>query len=69
MNLQALLANQYVAGALTGLLAAAVVDVAAFRSWKSVNEALAYEWPIAFWRWGQGAVSGLIAAAGIGAVS
>jgi len=61
------LANKYVAGALAGLIAAAVVDINAFRTWKSVNEALDYDWGIALWRWGQGALSGLIMAAGLDA--
>lgn len=63
------LQNPLVRGALTGLLAAAVVDFAAFRSWKSVNDALAYDWKVAAWRWFQGAVSGLLAALGFGAVA
>ncbi len=69
MNLSEVLANKFVAGALTGLLAAAVVDFGAFRSWKNFNEAYSYDWPTAGWRWFQGAVSGLLTAAGIGAIS
>jgi len=61
--------NVYIAGALSGLLAAAVVDVSAFRSWKSVDEAMAYDWTTAAWRWFQGAVSGALMAAGVAVVS
>jgi hypothetical protein len=59
------LANPYVAGALTGLLTAAHVDFAAFQKWKSFDEAAAYGWKLAFWRWFQGALVGLVAAGGI----
>ena len=58
------LQNPYVRGALTGALGAAAADLAAFKSWKSVNEALTYDWGVAGWRWFQGAVTGLLAAAG-----
>jgi len=61
--------NVYVAGALSGLLAAAVVDIGAFRAWKNVNEAMAYDWKTAAWRWFQGAVSGALMAAGVAGVS
>ena len=64
-----MLNNKYVAGALSGMVAAALVDIAAFRSWKTYNEALTYGWGTAAWRWFQGAISGAIAAAGISAVS
>lgn len=60
-----LLANKYVAGALAGFLAAAVVDFNAFRTWKSIDEAKSYNWQVALWRWGQGAISGALMAAGI----
>lgn len=64
-----LLNNPYVRAALTGVLAAAAVDIAAFRSWKSIDDALSYSWNLALWRWGQGAIVGLISAVGLGAVS
>lgn len=60
-----ILSNSIVAGALTGIAAAAVVDVAAFRSWKNADEALRYDWKTAAWRWFQGAVSGAMVALGI----
>lgn len=61
--------NKIVAGALAGLGAAMVVDYAAFRSWKSVQEAASYDWATAAWRWFQGAVGGAVTAAGIAGVS
>lgn len=60
-----LLANKYIAGALAGLVAAALVDFNAFRTWKSIDEATNYAWKVAFWRWFQGALSGALMAAGI----
>lgn len=53
-------------GAVSGLLAAAAVDVAAFRAWKSFNELLSYDWKLASWRWVQGATLGAIGALTIG---
>lgn len=66
---QAFIANPYVAGALSGLAAAAVVDFGAFKTWKSFEEAAAYDWTLAAWRWGQGAITGLVAAFGIQGLS
>lgn len=53
-------------GALTGLLAAASVDFAAFRTWKNFDQAKTYDWKLAAFRWAQGAVVGMLAAVGIG---
>lgn len=63
-----ILGHPVVKGALAGALGAAAVDIAAFRSWKSHEEALAYNWGIAIWRWFQGAALGALSAAGIEAV-
>lgn len=63
-----ILAHPYVAGALSGVLTAALIDYQAFRSWKSFQEAMAYDWGKASFRWLQGAVAGVIAAAGHGAI-
>ena len=52
-----LLQTPFIAGAMAGLTAAAVVDFGAFRSFKSLDDALAYDWKLAAWRWFQGAVS------------
>lgn len=49
----------------TGVLSAAVVDFAAFRSWKSWQDAASYSWGTAAWRWFQGAVVGLLVGLGI----
>lgn len=57
--------HQLVHGALTGLVAAAAVDYRAFLAWRDVHDALTYSWSTALWRWFQGAVSGLVAAAGL----
>jgi hypothetical protein len=62
------LSNPVVLGALSGIVVAAQIDYAAFRSWKSVEEAMKYDWKVAAWRWFQGAVGGAIVAAGIGLV-
>lgn len=64
MNLKAILA-----GAVSGLLSAAAVDFAAFRSWKSASEALRYDWGVALWRWFQGALLGAMASAGFSGVA
>lgn len=52
-----------VMGALTGLASAAVVDFNAFRSWKNFSDAYSYDWPLAYWRWLQGTVTGAITGA------
>lgn len=54
-------------GALTGLLAAAAIDYRAFKSWKSWDEAHAYQWSVALWRWTQGAIVGAVSSATLGA--
>ena len=56
-------------GVLTGVLSAAAVDIAAFRSWKSFHDAATYAWGLAAWRWCQGAVIGLLTAAGLNGVA
>ena len=61
--------HHYVArGAITGFVAAAATDLHAFKMWKSVDEAKAYQWGVAAWRWFQGAVLGALTAAGLGAL-
>lgn len=59
------LANPYVRGAVSGLLAAAVVDFHAFLGWKSFDDTTKYDWKTATFRWFQGAVAGAVAAAGL----
>lgn len=58
--------NPLTQGAITGLIAAAAVDFQAFRNWKSFNDAASYSWSVAAFRWFQGAVVGLVTAAGLG---
>lgn len=67
--MQELLQNPIVRGVLTGVLSAAAVDFAAFRSWQSFHDAQSYAWGVAAWRWAQGAIVGLFASLGLGAVS
>ena len=50
---------------LTGLLAAATVDLAAFRRWKRWEDAARYSWKTASFRWVQGMVVGGLTALGI----
>lgn len=66
--LHAFFANRIVQGALTGALAAAAVDFQAFKSWKSWDEAVHYQWGTAIFRWCQGAAIGAAGALGIGAL-
>jgi hypothetical protein len=65
---QTLLHSRAVHGALVGWISTAAVDYQAFRTWKSVQDALKYDWSIALWRWLQGAVLGAVSNSGIGAV-
>lgn len=53
-------------GAATGFVTAAAVDFAAFRSWKSWNEFVSFDWRIAMFRWLVGIVTGAVAGAGLG---
>lgn len=53
-------------GAAVGVVTAAAVDIAAFRSWKSFDECRAYDWKVAAWRWFQGAVIGGMTGFGFG---
>lgn len=55
--------RKLIAGAASGLLAAVVVDV---QAWSRSGGA--FDWGLAFKRWVSGAVSGAVAAMGIGAV-
>lgn len=66
-ELQAYLAFPLVQSILTGLVTAASVDLAAFRAWKSWDDAATYDWKTASWRWVQGAVIGLLTGLGFGA--
>lgn len=59
------LAHPATKGALTGAIAAATIDRQAFKGWNSFDEALAYRWDLAAFRWFQGAVIGAFAAVGL----
>lgn len=52
-------------GALSGFLAAILIDVNEFRKWKNWEEASAYDWRLASWRWVQGVVAGAIGSLGV----
>lgn len=54
-----------VKGALAGILAAAAVDLQAFRAWKSFDDVVTYQWKTAGWRWVQGAILGALAGIGL----
>ena len=64
--MQELLANRLFQAALAGVLAAAAVDLQAFRSFKSLSEFASYSWSTAIFRWGQGAIVGALTALGLG---
>ena len=55
--------------AITGLITAAYVDVAAFRKWTSWEDAIHYSWGLASWRWFQGAALGALAGLGFAATA
>lgn len=51
-----------------GALAAASTDLLAFRKFQSATEFKDYNWRVAAFRWGQGAVMGVLAYYGLGQV-
>ena len=65
----ALLHIPAVRGAIAGVLASAGTDYHAFLTWKKFQDAESYDWNTAVFRWIQGAVTGAIAGAGLGAWS
>lgn len=67
--LSTILHNNVVRGAVSGALAAALIDFNAFRSWKKWSDAMTYDWRTAAFRWAQGAAVGSVTALGVGAVS
>lgn len=64
-----LLQHPVTRGAIAGAVAAAAVDIQAFRNWKTIHDWLEYDWGIAAWRWFQGAALGALTAFGIGGVA
>jgi hypothetical protein len=55
-------------GALSGLGAAALVDVRVFLSYKKIDDIHTFDWRVAVLRWLQGLVSGALVGAGLGAL-
>ncbi len=53
-------------GMVSGIVTAAIVDIGAFRGWKSWDDALTYSWGLASFRWFQGAVIGALTGLGLG---
>lgn len=64
-----LLLHPIVKGALGGLLVAARIDYEAFKGWKSFDDATAYDWKTAGFRWFRGALIGACLAGGLGSVA
>lgn len=56
-------------GIASGFIAAVGADIVAFRSWKTFDDARAYDWKVATFRWVQGVVLGAISGAGLGAIA
>lgn len=56
-------------GAVSGLLAAAIVDFHAFLAWKNAHDFVTYDWGTALFRWAQGAVTGALIAGGVFAIA
>jgi hypothetical protein len=68
-QIQAWLQIPLVAAVVNGVGGAILVDIAAFRSFKSWNEAAAYDWGIVAFRALWGAIGGLLAGLGLGAIT
>jgi len=68
-HLQPYLVHPLARSVLAGVIAAAAIDIAAFRAWKSWDDATRYDWRTASFRWVQGAVIGLLAGLGLAAVA
>ena len=60
MDYTTILNNSQVRSAIMGFLAATVVDVQAFRKFKTVDEFAAYDWRVAAFRGAQGAIVGVL---------
>jgi len=63
----AILSHPLVKGAVSGLVAAMIVDVHAFMRFKSKNDVASYDWGTALLRWGQGLLGGAFTALGMSA--
>lgn len=62
---QKILSNSFVKGALVGWATAAKQDYAAFKTWKSFQDAMHYNWSVAVWRWIEGAITGAALGGGL----
>lgn len=60
MDLFSLLHNPVAIGIAVGVLSAAKVDYAAFKSWQCFHDAAVYNWRLASFRWLQGAIVGAV---------
>lgn len=58
----ALFAHPVMHGAVRGAIIAGGFDLSVFRSWKRWDDAAAYDWNVATWRWFQGAIIGALEA-------
>lgn len=63
--LRTLYHNPFIHGALIGWGTAARQDYKAFKSWKSVQDAMKYDWSIAIWNWVEGAITGAAIGGGL----
>lgn len=68
-EVQAVLAQPIIQAVIAGIVAAAVEDIAAFRRFETFDEAKAYRWDVALWRWFRGGVVGLLTGLGIAGIS
>lgn len=67
--MQEFFAHPVMKGAVSGLVGALLIDYAEFRKWKKLDDAVAYDWATAAWRWLQGAVGGALGTLGLGVVA
>ena len=59
--------KKIIAGAVAGIVSAAVIDIDAWAKWKADDhDGAAFDWGVAVKRWVSGAVSGVLAALGFG---
>jgi len=64
-----MLSSPIIHGALSGLLAAGVVDYHAFMRCQTFKDVVAWDWSTAGLRWIQGAIAGAVSAIGLGWVT
>jgi hypothetical protein len=68
-QVQEFLRQPLVQAVIGGVIVAAVEDIAAFRRFESFDEAKAYRWDIALWRWFRGGTVGLLTGLGIAGIA